>query len=90
MLLNMTSFLAAFFLLVIVLLSITSIYAGLLKTLVIDQDSGNLTKPCDTCFCVLGERLLHATEDALCMKHLNCAPNYKSHKSCRYCPTGIS
>ena len=54
---------------VIVLLSITSIYAGLLKTLVIDQDSGNLTKPCDTCFCVLGERLLHATEDALCMKH---------------------
>merc|ERR1712176_21551 len=39
---------AAFFLLVIVLLSITSIYAGLLKTLVIDQDSGNLTKPCDT------------------------------------------
>ena len=70
MLLNMTSFLAAFFLLVIVLLSITSIYAGLLKTLVIDQDSGNLTKPCDTCFCVLGERLLHATEDALCMKFL--------------------
>ena len=66
----MTSFSAAFFLLVIVLLSITSIYAGLLKTLVIDQDSGNLTKPCDTCFCVLGERLLHATEDALCMKFL--------------------
>ena len=66
----MTSFSAAFFLLVIVLLSITSIYAGHLKTLVIDQDSGNLTKPCDTCFCVLGERLLHATEDALCMKFL--------------------
>ena len=58
---------------VIVLLSITSIYAGLLKTLVIDQDSGNLTKPCDTCFCVLGERLLHATEDALCMKHITYA-----------------
>lgn len=58
---------AAFILLIIVLLSISSIYAGLLKTLVVEPDI-SCSKTTDTCFCVLGQRLLHQTEDGLCAK----------------------
>ncbi|CAG5105787.1 Oidioi.mRNA.OKI2018_I69.chr1.g2453.t2.cds [Oikopleura dioica] len=61
---------AAFFLLVIVLLSIMSIFVGLFKTLAVspagvDPDSSLCV---DTCMCMLGDHLLHATEDSYCAK----------------------
>lgn len=61
---------AAFFLLVIVILSICSIFAGLLRTLAIDpvDPSQNDGRSCSTCMCMIGDRLLHMSEDGMCTK----------------------
>ena len=58
---------AAFFLLVIVLLSIMSIFVGLFKTLAMIPP-GVESPHCETCMCMLGDHLLHATEDGICNK----------------------
>ena len=60
---------AAFFLLVIVLLSICSIFAGLARTLAFEQPMDlSQGQSCPTCMCMLGDRLLHATNDSFCEK----------------------
>lgn len=58
---------AAFFLLIIVLLSILSIFVGLFKTIAMPPPGAD-SPNCETCMCMLGEHLLQATNDSICAK----------------------